>query len=64
MISINDLNVSFGGYDLFSDVNFHVGDKDKIGLVGKNGSGKSTILKILAGTTSISEAESVLGEFI
>lgn len=49
MISINDLNVSFGGYDLFSDVNFHVGDKDKIGLVGKNGSGKSTILKILAG---------------
>jgi ATP-binding cassette subfamily F protein 3 len=49
VISINDLNVSFGGYDLFSDVNFHVGDKDKIGLVGKNGSGKSTILKILAG---------------
>ncbi|MDD3273298.1 MAG: ATP-binding cassette domain-containing protein, partial [Bacteroidales bacterium] len=49
MIAINDLIVSFGGYNLFSDVNFHVGDKDKIGLVGKNGSGKSTILKILAG---------------
>ncbi|MEZ7954162.1 MAG: ATP-binding cassette domain-containing protein, partial [Bacteroidales bacterium] len=49
MISINDLNVSFGGYDLFNDINFHVGDRDKIGLVGKNGSGKSTILKILAG---------------
>lgn len=49
MISINDLVVSFGGCDLFSEVNFHVGDKDKIGLVGKNGSGKSTILKILAG---------------
>lgn len=49
MISINDLNVSFGGYELFSEINFHIGDKDKIGLVGKNGSGKSTILKILAG---------------
>ena len=49
MISINDLVVSFGGYDLFSEVNFHIGDKDKVGLVGKNGSGKSTILKILAG---------------
>lgn len=49
MISINDLVVTFGGSDLFSEVNFHVGDRDKIGLVGKNGSGKSTILKILAG---------------
>ncbi|PKP43384.1 MAG: glycosyl transferase family 2 [Bacteroidetes bacterium HGW-Bacteroidetes-10] len=49
MISINNLTVSFGGYALFNDVNFHIGDKDRIGLVGKNGSGKSTILKIIAG---------------
>lgn len=49
MISINNLTVSFGGYSLFNDVNFHIGDKDRIGLVGKNGSGKSTILKIIAG---------------
>ncbi|MBR7157019.1 MAG: ABC-F family ATP-binding cassette domain-containing protein [Bacteroidales bacterium] len=49
MISINNLTVSFGGFNLFSDVNFHISDNDRIGLVGKNGAGKSTLLKIILG---------------
>ncbi len=49
MISINDLTVSFGGYTLLDSINFHINDKDRIGLVGKNGAGKSTILKLIMG---------------
>ena len=49
VISINNLTVSFGGFNLFSDVNFHISDNDRIGLVGKNGAGKSTLLKIILG---------------
>lgn len=52
MISINNLTVSFGGFDLFSDVNFHISDNDRIGLVGKNGAGKSTLLKLIVGINS------------
>jgi len=49
MISVNQLTVSFGGFDLFNDVTFVVNQRDRIGLVGKNGAGKTTLLKILAG---------------
>ncbi len=49
MISINDLTVSFGGYTLLDSINFHISDRDRIGLVGKNGAGKSTILKLIVG---------------
>lgn len=49
MISINDLTVSFGGTTLLDGINFHINDKDRIGLVGKNGAGKSTILKLIMG---------------
>ena len=52
MISINDITVSFGAYNLLDDVSFHVSDGDKVGLVGKNGAGKSTILKIIMGEQS------------
>ena len=52
MISINNLTVSFGGFDLFSDVNFHISENDRIGLVGKNGAGKSTMLKLIMGINS------------
>ncbi|MBQ0024864.1 MAG: ABC-F family ATP-binding cassette domain-containing protein [Bacteroidales bacterium] len=52
MISINDLTLSFGGYDLLDNISLHIGDKDKIGLVGKNGAGKSTILKLIMGLQS------------
>ena len=43
MISINNVNVSFGGFTLLNDINFHITDNDRIGLVGKNGAGKSTL---------------------
>ena len=49
MISINDLTVSFGGWDLFKDITLMINPKDRIGLVGKNGAGKSTLLKVLIG---------------
>ena len=56
-ISINNLTVSFGGYNLFSDINFHISDNDRIGLVGKNGAGKSTLLKLIAGKLTPTSGE-------
>ena len=49
MISINNLTVAFGGFTLLDDICFHVSDGEHIALVGKNGAGKSTILKLIAG---------------
>ena len=49
MISINSLTVAYGGFTLLNDINFHISESDKIGLVGKNGAGKSTILKLICG---------------
>ena len=49
MISINDLTVAFGGTTLLDGISFHINDRDRIGLVGKNGAGKSTILKLIVG---------------
>ncbi|MFC2096397.1 ribosomal protection-like ABC-F family protein [Bacteroidota bacterium] len=46
MISVDQLTVEFGGFQLFNDVSFLINPKDRIGLVGKNGAGKSTLLKI------------------
>lgn len=52
MISVEGLTVEFGGFTLFDDVSFVVNKKDRIALVGKNGAGKSTMLKIFAGLHS------------
>lgn len=49
MISIQDLSVEFNSTAIFKDVNYVINKKDKIALVGKNGAGKSTMLKIIAG---------------
>ena len=49
MISVEGLTVEFGGRPLFDDISFVVNKKDRIALVGKNGAGKSTMLKIFAG---------------
>ncbi|MDD6473364.1 MAG: ABC-F family ATP-binding cassette domain-containing protein [Bacteroidales bacterium] len=48
MISVEKLKVEFNATPLFEDVSFVINDKDRIALVGKNGAGKSTMLKILA----------------
>ncbi|MEL1239829.1 ABC-F family ATP-binding cassette domain-containing protein [Flavobacterium flavipallidum] len=49
MLNIHNLSVSFGGTYLFEEVTFRLGAGDRVGLVGKNGAGKSTMLKMLAG---------------
>lgn len=51
MLNIHDLSVSFNGDYLFEKVTFRLGAGDRVGLVGKNGAGKSTMLKILSGET-------------
>ncbi len=49
MISVEQLSVEFSGHTLFDNITYLVNPKDKIALVGKNGAGKSTMLKIIAG---------------
>ena len=49
MVSINNVTVSFGGTPLLDGISFHITDGEKIGLVGKNGAGKSTIMKLITG---------------
>lgn len=49
MISVESLHIEFGATPLFEDVTYVINKKDRIALVGKNGAGKSTMLKILAG---------------
>ena len=52
MISVEGLKVEFNATPLFEDVSYVINKKDRIALVGKNGAGKSTMLKILAGIQS------------
>ena len=52
MLDVQNLGVSFGGEVLFENLSFRIGRGDRIGLIGKNGAGKSTFLKLLAGENS------------
>ena len=52
MISISDLTVSYGSWNLLDHISFHISESDKIGLVGKNGAGKSTVMKLIFGEMS------------
>lgn len=54
MLDIQNLGVSFGGEVLFENLSFRIGMGDRIGLIGKNGAGKSTFLKILSGVNTSS----------
>ena len=47
MIRIKDLSISFAGNELFSNASFNINAKEKIGLIGRNGTGKSTLFKLL-----------------
>ncbi|MFI3316788.1 MAG: ABC-F type ribosomal protection protein [Rikenellaceae bacterium] len=49
MISLDNLSVSYGGWQLFDSISFLINPKDRIGLVGRNGAGKSTLMKIIIG---------------
>ena len=49
MFSINKLSIAFSGTPLFEEISFVVGPRERVGLTGKNGAGKSTILKIISG---------------
>ena len=55
MISIENLTVEFSAKPLLRNVSFVVNDRDRIALVGKNGAGKSTMLKIICGLQSPTE---------
>ena len=52
MISLNDITVSYGSWTLLDHVSFHLSETDKVGLVGKNGAGKSTVMKLICGEQS------------
>ena len=60
MISVDQLVVSFGGFELLKKISFLITPKDRIGLAGKNGAGKSTLLKIIAGQQVPSEGSVVV----
>jgi ATP-binding cassette, subfamily F, member 3 len=49
MVSVEQVSLNFGGFDLFKEISFIVNPRDRIGLVGKNGAGKTTMLKMMAG---------------
>ena len=49
MVSVNQVAVQFGGFELFGGISFQINQRDRIGLVGKNGAGKTTLLKLIKG---------------
>ena len=49
MVRIENISISFGGKPLLKDVSWRIGDNDRVGLVGPNGSGKTTILRLIKG---------------
>ncbi len=55
MISLNNITVRFGSFELFTGITFMINQRDRIGFVGKNGAGKSTLLKLISGEFSPSE---------
>lgn len=57
MVSINEITVNFGGRTLFEEISFLINKQDRIGLAGRNGAGKSTMLKIIAGEQGCDSGE-------
>ena len=57
MVSVDGLTVEFSGTTLFKDISFVINDKDRIALMGKNGAGKSTMMKLLYGMYPHDEGE-------
>lgn len=53
MLNIQNVSIHFGGRYLFDNVSISVGAEDRIGLIGRNGTGKSTMLKLIYGLESL-----------
>ncbi len=60
MISIENISKSFGGNSLFENTGFRLNKKERIGLVGRNGHGKTTLLRIIAGEEGYDEGSVIL----
>ena len=60
MLSVQNVAVAFGGTYLFKDISFRLGAGDRVGLVGKNGAGKSTMLNLIGQTNSPTEGSLAL----
>ncbi len=63
MVSVNGLTINFGGRFLFDNISFLINDQDKIGLIGRNGTGKSTLLKIISGLEEASAGRIIFPKF-
>ena len=59
MISIDNISIRFGAFVLFDSISFQVNPGDRIGLVGRNGAGKTTILNLIAGLQETDEGRVV-----
>ncbi|WP_404329040.1 ABC-F family ATP-binding cassette domain-containing protein [Mesobacillus maritimus] len=62
MISIENITKSYGEKVLFHDINFTIGERERVGLIGVNGTGKSSLLKIVAGIDQADTGEVVSGK--
>jgi len=64
MISAVDISLQFGGRSLFRNVSFRIGPLDRIGLVGSNGTGKTTLLRILVGEQTAERGEIARAKYV
>ncbi len=64
MISLDQIGVNFGGFELFRDISILINPKDRIGLVGNNGAGKTTLLRILNGSLKPNQGSVTIPEEI
>jgi ATP-binding cassette subfamily F protein 3 len=60
MISMDNISVRFGGFTLLDGISFMINPRDRVGLVGKNGAGKTTILRLIAGLQQPSEGKVII----
>ena len=60
MISMDNISVRFGGFTLLDRISFMVNPRDRVGLVGKNGAGKTTILRLIAGLQQPTEGKVII----